>query len=177
MSGHEKFYIPHDDLLALKTAMESLETDIETLDVSIQQLITAFTLPSSESKTSGNVILGTPYESEEAFSRILSASDDRYITKARMRLLTVDDPFADYKVDAFFFVSVGGITIMSEFLCDGKHPAVPTNAAGDTWAAARMITMPLTRVAAGATVVGTVTSYGLEVNAAAILDIWHVKGL
>lgn len=38
MSGHEKFYIPHDDLQELKTAIESLETAMDTLDASINVL-------------------------------------------------------------------------------------------------------------------------------------------
>lgn len=38
MSGHEKFYIPHDDLVSLEAAMASLETATEVLQAAIEVL-------------------------------------------------------------------------------------------------------------------------------------------
>ena len=177
MSGHEKFYIPHDDLQELNTAMEALETDIETLDVSIQQLITAFMLPSSEMRVTGNAVLDEAFGTENPFSQVLDTDHDRYIVKARMRLLSTPDPFIDYSADVLFTLTVGGNVIMSEFLCEGKYPAIPMEAGPSGWAATRMVTIPHTRVAAGATITGTVANFGVEPDFAVIFDIWHVKGL
>lgn len=177
MSGNEKFYVPHDDLLSLKDSVDTLDTDILALDADVQTLTTAFLLPESQTRESGNATLVNPFDSEVLIYKILSATDDRYITKARMRILSTVNPFADYKADAYFFASVAGNVILDIWMCEGKYPAYPIDVGASFWVSTRMIEPPLTKVPAGQYVTCTATSYALPTNTAVILDLWHVKGV
>lgn len=123
MSGHEKFYIPHDDLEALKTAIESLETSINTLDTTIQDTLKErYELVELDTHTvtdtNGEVLVR---------NAVLSADKDCFIRRvtATVELDTLD-PLSLYNSDIALGVGVSGgtLAVADMVFGDSRRPAL-----------------------------------------------------
>jgi len=191
MSGHEKFYIPHDDLLALKTAMESLETDlealntaidtevipsvdslltnIETLNTNLETLSTCFLQPGTETSAVGEITLDAGTESEIVFNTVLSATQDVYLIRARAVVVSAEDIFKLYVTDITISIDYEANPVFIERFCDGTHGMTAVNPARTAWVLERMFDLKEARIPAGQSV--KVKAGGYVTPADAIINV------
>jgi len=107
VSGHEKFYIPHDDLVALKASIDTLDVSIGTLDTTIQDTLIAryeLNVTDTHTVTDGNI---------EVLVRnaVLSATKDCFIRRV-IAVVThpTTDPLTNFDSDISVGVGVSGGT-------------------------------------------------------------------
>jgi len=129
MAGHQKHYIPHDDLLALIAAIESLETTVETLDDSIGTLNTTIKKTLKERfEVSISATHTTEAENGEVVMRnaVLSATKDCYIRRIKAFVETEDtNPLLLYNSDILIGIGVAdGTSALLEPLFGRDQDAV-----------------------------------------------------
>lgn len=122
MSGHEKHYIPHDDLETLSTNLTTLNTSIGTLDTTIQDTLKEryeLTVDDTHTVTNGNV---------EAilFNEALSATKDCFIRRVKILVdHATADPLLLYNSDISLSVGIAATTnaVADQVFGDSRRPA------------------------------------------------------
>ncbi len=122
MSGHEKFYVPHDDLQELKTAIESLDTNItslstkiDTLTSAVQALYQYYIAPASETfrKDSGTSTAET--QNLTLANAVLSATQDVFIKSITIGIYAgPDSPVLAFDSEVTCIVATSGTSIIYE---------------------------------------------------------------
>jgi len=170
MSGHEKFYIPHDDLQELKTAMDTLDTTMSVFNTNIETWSAAFLLPNTETFVTDGGSLAAGFESLTVIEEVFSADVDVYLMRARVILTCDEDIFRLYNSDIEIAIHHGATMVSVERFCEGIHPMLPLNAAENLFAGQRMFDLHEVRVPAGETVYGKAGGYNIP--AATGVSMW-----
>jgi len=134
MSGHEKHYIPHDDLLALIGTITNLQTAMETLDADIKIFNNTFLLPSTqESENFEYTLDGATNITEVLMNEILDASTNRYLQVLTIALTNPDGEIALQRdSDILIGVSDGtSVNYLTETLF--KNQSQCMNLSDDNW--------------------------------------------
>lgn len=123
MSGHEKFYIPHDDLLALIAAIESLETTMDTLNTSIQTLDKHIQIMTAKEELTVTNDADTAIVNESAFilQQKLSTTHDAFLRSVMVLVVnTAGSPLMSYDSDIVFNIdATGGKAYLTKMIFEG----------------------------------------------------------
>lgn len=155
MSGHEKFYIPHDDLLELKDSIDTLDASIITLDASITTLtnLTAeLLLPTTELVKDVTDDSEAAFDSVSLINEVLHATKDVFLTRIIMRVHAGTRMFDKYDAEAKFVINASGAPKWVEPVCGGTFNEYVATDELDTWTLERSMRLRNIRVVAGGTV-------------------------
>jgi len=181
MSGHEKFYIPHDDLLELKTAIESLETEIETLDTSVNTLDTnlktlnaRLSLPGEELNqwfTSGEI---TGDDSIMLLAEALHATSDCYLRRVIIHGLAESEPFLARGEGLVLRVYLAGGGIWHKTLSSGNM--IPVGS-GSSWQVANTWNLNGFKVTAGVSLMVELQTFAIPTFTYIMVNLAYSKAL
>ena len=176
MSGHEKFYIPHDDLQELKTAIESLETAIDTLDADLKIFNNAFLLASTQtSENFDHTLDGVTDTTQLLLNEVLDADDDRYLQSLTVALTNPDGEIATRRDSGVLIAMSDGVSINYFAETVFKNDSQCMNYGDADWYFYKTYDLKQARVPAGGTLVVLMIMGKLRDKTQINISIMHVK--